>query len=75
MQLRCAGETGRCGPACATDNLSLYAFAMEQAGDSIVITEPNGRVIYVNHAFEKLTGYSRAEAVGRRAVSRVKCNA
>ncbi|WP_084085549.1 putative bifunctional diguanylate cyclase/phosphodiesterase [Cupriavidus malaysiensis] len=65
MQLRCAGETGRCGPACATDNLSLYAFAMEQAGDSIVITEPNGRVIYVNHAFEKLTGYSRAEAVGR----------
>jgi len=50
--------------ACLDDNLSIYAFAMEQAGDSIAITEENGRVIYVNRAFELLTEYARADVIG-----------
>ena len=41
------------------------AMAVEQAAETIVITEPDGTIVYVNPAFEKITGYSRAEAVGR----------
>jgi diguanylate cyclase (GGDEF)-like protein/PAS domain S-box-containing protein len=39
---------------------------VEQAADSVVITDPNGCIEYVNPAFERLTGYTRAEAVGKR---------
>jgi PAS domain S-box-containing protein len=40
-------------------------FAIEQAGDMIVITHTDGTVQYVNPAFERTTGYSRREAVGQ----------
>jgi PAS domain S-box-containing protein len=39
--------------------------AIEQAGDMIVITDPGGIIRYVNPAFERVTGYTRQEAVGR----------
>ncbi|MCB2185541.1 MAG: PAS domain S-box protein [Deltaproteobacteria bacterium] len=39
--------------------------AIEQAGESIAITDPEGNIIYVNPAFEAMTGYSRAEALGQ----------
>jgi len=39
--------------------------AIEQAGDAIVITDPAGVIQYVNPAFEKVTGYSKAEVLGR----------
>ncbi|UFS71389.1 PAS domain S-box protein [Geomonas sp. RF6] len=38
--------------------------AIEQAGEVIVITDRDGSIHYVNPAFEKLTGYTRAEALG-----------
>lgn len=38
--------------------------AVESAGHAIFITDPDGTIEYVNPAFEKLTGYSQAEAVG-----------
>lgn len=38
--------------------------AIEQAAESIVITEPGGEVVYVNPAFEKETGFTREEIVG-----------
>ena len=31
--------------------------AVDQAAESILITEPDGRIVYVNPAFEKITGY------------------
>ncbi|MBN8761375.1 MAG: two-component system response regulator [Thiobacillus sp. 65-69] len=37
---------------------------VEQATDSVFITNPRGTIQYVNPAFERLTGYSAAEAVG-----------
>ncbi|MGT2490920.1 PAS domain S-box protein [Cupriavidus basilensis] len=46
------------------DNLSLYAFAMEQVADSIVITDSMGKITYVNKAFEAQTGYDRSMALG-----------
>jgi PAS domain S-box-containing protein len=39
--------------------------ALERAGDGIEITDPDAKFIYVNPAWEKLTGYSRAEVAGQ----------
>ena len=38
---------------------------IEQADVSIVITDINANIIYVNEAFEKTTGYSYKEAIGK----------
>ena len=38
--------------------------AIQQTADTIVITDANGNIQYVNPAFEKLTGYSQQEAIG-----------
>jgi two-component system cell cycle sensor histidine kinase/response regulator CckA len=43
---------------------ALLTSAIEQAAESVVITDAAGMITYVNPAFEKLTGYSRAEALG-----------
>ncbi len=40
--------------------------AIEQAGEAIIITDRDGIVEYVNPAFERITGYSRDEAIGER---------
>jgi len=40
--------------------------AVERAGHAIIITDTDGHIEYVNPAFERITGYSREEAVGRR---------
>jgi PAS domain S-box-containing protein len=42
----------------------LLAKAMEQADEMILVTDPNGAVVYVNPAFERVTGYSRSETLG-----------
>lgn len=39
--------------------------AIEQTPESVVITDEAGRILYVNAAFERITGYSRAEALGQ----------
>lgn len=41
------------------------ATAVEQAAEAIVITDPAGVILYVNPAFEKVTGYTPDEALGR----------
>ena len=38
---------------------------VEQAGESVLITDPDGTVCYVNSAFERDTGYTRDEVLGR----------
>jgi two-component system cell cycle sensor histidine kinase/response regulator CckA len=40
--------------------------AIEQTAESVVITDTEGVITYVNPAFEQVTGYSRAEAVGQK---------
>ena len=42
------------------------AAAVEQAAEAIVITDPDARILYVNPALERLSGYARAELVGRK---------
>lgn len=46
-------------------DLRKLSRAVEQTGDSIVITDREGVIEYVNPAFERLTGYSCADAVGK----------
>jgi diguanylate cyclase (GGDEF)-like protein/PAS domain S-box-containing protein len=39
--------------------------ALEQAADTVMITSPEGLIEYVNPAFEEITGFSRAEVLGK----------
>jgi PAS domain S-box-containing protein len=45
-------------------NIQL-ATAIEQTAETIVITDTLGMIVYVNPAFEKTSGYTRAEAFGQ----------
>ena len=49
----------------ALNLLQELSSAVEQAGDCVVICDRDGTIKYVNSAFEKLTGYSREEAIGK----------
>ncbi len=41
------------------------AMAVEQAAEPIVITDAEARILYVNPAFEQITGYTRRETYGQ----------
>ena len=41
------------------------ATAIDQAAEAIVVTDPAGHIVYVNPAFEQITGYARAELIGQ----------
>jgi PAS domain S-box-containing protein len=45
--------------------VSLYYSALQQSSTSIMITDTNGAVVYVNPFFSQLTGYSSEEIVGK----------
>jgi len=45
-------------------HLSYHCRALDQAADSVVITNKNGIIEYVNEAFVKKTGYQRNSAIG-----------
>ncbi len=40
------------------------AVAIEQAGETVMITDADGTIEYVNAAFERITGYSREDVLG-----------
>jgi len=48
----------------AATALSKLSMAVEQSPESIVITDRDARITYVNESFVRQTGYSRAEAIG-----------
>ncbi|MBA4410921.1 MAG: hypothetical protein C0397_16040 [Odoribacter sp.] len=49
----------------AEETLLKLSSAVEQTVDSIIITDRDGTIEYVNHAFEVLTGYSAKETLGK----------
>jgi len=49
----------------AEEELVRLAIVVEQANESIIITDREGLIIYVNPAFEKISGYGRNELLGR----------
>jgi PAS domain S-box-containing protein len=48
------------------DERGQFASALQQIADSVLITDRNGTIEFVNAAFETLTGYAAREAVGRK---------
>jgi nitrogen fixation negative regulator NifL len=51
----------------SSDNFTFLAQVVEQIEDLVMITDLEGGIVYVNPAFEKVTGYSREELVGRKS--------
>ncbi len=49
----------------AEKQLARQASAIEQAAEEIIITDSEGVIEYANPAFEQISGYSRAEAIGK----------
>lgn len=53
------------------ENLRLLQIAIEKSTDIFLITEsepivdPGPKIVYVNEAFEKITGYTRGEVIGK----------
>jgi PAS domain S-box-containing protein len=47
------------------DTLRKLHSAVEQSADIVLITDSGGIIEYVNPAFERVTGYSRAETIGQ----------
>ena len=41
------------------------AAAIEQAGETVVITDPHGMILFVNPTFERTTGYTLQEVIGQ----------
>jgi PAS domain S-box-containing protein len=46
------------------ETLEQFRSAVEHAGHAVLITDTDGTIEYVNGAFERISGYSAAEAIG-----------
>jgi len=49
----------------AEDQLRLAARVFDRAGEGIIITDPNQKILTVNDAFTRMTGYTAEEAIGK----------
>ena len=49
----------------AEENERILLAAMSGAADAVIVADAAGVVQYINDAFERLTGYTRAEVLGR----------
>jgi PAS domain S-box-containing protein len=47
------------------EQLEKLAQAVEQSSSSVIITDLDGKIEYVNEAFVRVSGYAREEALGR----------
>jgi len=47
------------------DRLARLSQVVEQAAELVIITEVSGAIVYVNPAFERVTGYRTAEVLGQ----------
>jgi len=52
--------------------LKSLSRAVEQSDDTVLITDMNGIIEYVNHSFEMFTGITSAEALGRNSSTLMK---
>jgi len=45
--------------------LLMFRMGIEKSGDAVFLTEPNGAIVYVNPAFEKIFGFTKEETIGK----------
>jgi hypothetical protein len=45
---------------------ALLPSALEQAGDSVILTDARGVILYANAAFERTSGFRRKDVIGRK---------
>lgn len=48
------------------EEYSRLVIAIEQAAESIMITDIDGHILYVNPAFERVTGFDKLEVLGKK---------
>ena len=48
------------------EKMEMLSLVADKANSGILITDPNGKIEYINAGFEKLTGYSLEEARGQK---------
>lgn len=65
LRQQVAQEAATAELARAVEENRRLALVAEYATDSIIIGDPSGRIIWVNEAFSRVTGYSFHEAVGK----------
>lgn len=44
---------------------SLLAAAVEQTADAVIVTDPEADIVFVNPAFERISGYQRVDVLGK----------
>jgi diguanylate cyclase (GGDEF)-like protein/PAS domain S-box-containing protein len=49
----------------AEEKLQLAASVFRQTGEGIIVTNAQGNIVEINDAFTRITGYTRAEVLGR----------
>ena len=49
----------------AYEDKSRLATAVDQAAERVVITDSEGKIVYINPAFERITGYACDEVLGK----------
>lgn len=54
-----------------TDQLRTLSSAVEQSHSTIVITDLEGKIEYVNPAFSRATGYTAEEALGKKNICKL----
>jgi PAS domain S-box-containing protein len=47
-----------------TKDIEIFQQCIENSTDGIIITDLEGRISYLNHAFETMTGFSKIELIG-----------
>jgi PAS domain S-box-containing protein len=47
------------------EDRARLAMAVDQAAEAVVVTDREGTIVYVNPAFERITGFSKEEAIGK----------
>ncbi|MCU0570442.1 MAG: PAS domain S-box protein, partial [Oculatellaceae cyanobacterium Prado106] len=53
----------------AVRKAELATAVLEQAADAVEVTDADFQILYVNKAFERITGFSRDEALGKTPLS------
>ena len=51
----------------ATSELRKYKLALDSVSDHVVITDPDGIILYANPTVERITGFSHQAIVGKKA--------